>query len=217
MVRSFLDEGHATWAMPGREKGFYAAWKFLAQREWSPCGIKTIGRNWPDCRPSRKTPLLESLTVLGIHRRCMAGLSSLHLAALPGWAGFIKWRADQSEYEWQTVYPVDLVQYLAVRLWYERELVAKACRKRSASTAIVHALERNTKPPKSARHPSPTATDQARRRSSDAWRLAATGASAGFGTDPAAQTQAIETCGCCSNGSTDFPRVRAWSDMAQSF
>ena len=29
---AFLDEGHATWAMPGREKGFYVAWKFLAQQ-----------------------------------------------------------------------------------------------------------------------------------------------------------------------------------------
>ena len=32
---AFLDEGHATWPMPGREKGFYRAWKFLAEREWS--------------------------------------------------------------------------------------------------------------------------------------------------------------------------------------
>ena len=37
---AFLDEGHATWPMPGREKGFYAAWKLLAQKEWSPCGIR---------------------------------------------------------------------------------------------------------------------------------------------------------------------------------
>src|SRR2546425_5895921 len=27
---AFLDEGHATWPMPGRENGFYGAWKFLA-------------------------------------------------------------------------------------------------------------------------------------------------------------------------------------------
>ena len=26
-----------------------------------------------------------------------------------------------------TRYPIDLVQYLAVRVWYERELVQKAC------------------------------------------------------------------------------------------
>jgi uncharacterized protein YbcC (UPF0753/DUF2309 family) len=32
---AFLDEGHATWPMPRREKGFYGAWRFLAQQEWS--------------------------------------------------------------------------------------------------------------------------------------------------------------------------------------
>jgi len=36
---AYLDEGHATWAMPGREKGLYGAWKALAVHEWSPCGI----------------------------------------------------------------------------------------------------------------------------------------------------------------------------------
>ncbi|MEO8340606.1 MAG: putative inorganic carbon transporter subunit DabA, partial [Nitrospirota bacterium] len=33
---AFLDEGHATWTMPGREKGLYGAWKALAVHEWSP-------------------------------------------------------------------------------------------------------------------------------------------------------------------------------------
>ena len=51
----------------------------------------------------------------------MNGCALLHLF-------FIKWRADQGEYEWQSAYPIDLVQYLAARLWYERELVHQACR-----------------------------------------------------------------------------------------
>jgi len=37
---AFLDEGHATWSMPGREKGFYEAWRALAMNEWSTCGIR---------------------------------------------------------------------------------------------------------------------------------------------------------------------------------
>ena len=36
---AFLDEGHATWSMPGREQGLYAAWKTLAVKEWTTCGI----------------------------------------------------------------------------------------------------------------------------------------------------------------------------------
>ena len=126
---AFLDEGHATWPMPGREKGFYTAWKRLAQKEWSPCGIKNAREKLVRLPAQPDDALLESLGVLGIDAESRQEYLSLHLAALSGWAGFIKWRADQSEYAWQLAYPIDLVQYLAVRLWYERELVQQTCRK----------------------------------------------------------------------------------------
>src|SRR5918993_3090023 len=125
---AFLDEGHATWAMPGREKGLYGAWRFLAQQEWSPGAIKNSREKLARLPAQPEDALLESLNVLGIPAEARQDYLSLHLVALSGWAGFIKWRADQSEYEWQLAYPIDLVQYLAVRLWYERELVQKACR-----------------------------------------------------------------------------------------
>jgi len=125
---AFLDEGHATWPMPGREKGFYAAWKFLAQQEWSPCGIKISRKKLAGLPAQAEEALLDSLAALGIRSGAWQEYFSMHLAALAGWASFIKWRADQTEYEWQLAYPIDLVQYLAVRLWYERELVQKACR-----------------------------------------------------------------------------------------
>jgi uncharacterized protein len=125
---AFLDEGHAAWSMPGRESGFYAAWKSLARQEWSPCGLRN-SREKLACLPAHpEDAVLESLAALGLTREAWQEYLSLHLAALSGWAGFIKWRADQSEYEWQLAYPIDLVQYLAVRLWYERELVQQACR-----------------------------------------------------------------------------------------
>ncbi len=125
---AFLDEGHATWPMPGREKGFYAAWRFLAQQEWSPGAIKNSREKLARLPEQPEDALLESLAAIGIPADARQEYLSLHLAALSGWAGFIKWRADQSEYEWQLAYPIDLAQYLAVRLWYERELVQKACR-----------------------------------------------------------------------------------------
>ncbi len=125
---AFLDEDHAAWAMPGRERGFYAAWRSLAALEWSPCGITRSRRKLARLPAHPEDALLDHLAALSIPPEWWQDYLARHFAALPGWAGFIKWRADQTDYEWQHAYPVDLVQYLAARLWYERELVQRVCR-----------------------------------------------------------------------------------------
>jgi uncharacterized protein YbcC (UPF0753/DUF2309 family) len=53
---------------------------------------------------------------------------SQHLAALPGWVGYLKWRSHQRGRPWQEAYSIDLADYLAIRLFYERKLVESACR-----------------------------------------------------------------------------------------
>jgi uncharacterized protein YbcC (UPF0753/DUF2309 family) len=125
---AFLDEGHAPWPMPGRERDFYGAWKALAAHEWSPCGIKDSRKKIASLPEHPEDAVLDSLATLAIPSEFRQDYLSLQLAALPGWAGFIKWRGDQREYEWQQAYPVGLVKFLAVRLWYVRELVEQACR-----------------------------------------------------------------------------------------
>ena len=125
---SFLDEGHATWSMPGREQGFYAAWKSLAAREWSPCGIREARRKISALPEHPEDAVLESLEALGIPEPLRQDYLSLQLTGLPGWAGLIKWRAEQQDYAWQQAHPVTLVKFLAIRLWYVRELVQQACR-----------------------------------------------------------------------------------------
>ena len=125
---AYLDEGHATWAMPGREKGLYGAWKALAVHEWSPCGIVDSSKKISRLPEHPEDALLESLNALGIPAELRQDYLSLQLTALPGWAGFIKWRAEERDYPWQQAYPVGLVKFLAIRLWYARELVQQACR-----------------------------------------------------------------------------------------
>ena len=124
---AFLDEGHATWPMPGREKGLYGAWKSLAAHEWSPCEIADSRKKISRLPDHPEDALLESLDALAIPTELRQDYLALQLTALPGWAGFIKWRAEEREYAWQQAYPVGLVKYLAIRLWYARELVQKAC------------------------------------------------------------------------------------------
>jgi uncharacterized protein YbcC (UPF0753/DUF2309 family) len=125
---AFLDEGDATWSMPGRDRGLYKAWKALAAREWSPCGIKESRRKIGDLPEHAEDAVIYILQILGIPEEHRQDYLSLQLTALPGWAGFIKWRAEQQNYSWQEAYPANLVQFLAVRLWYVRELVQKDCR-----------------------------------------------------------------------------------------
>jgi uncharacterized protein YbcC (UPF0753/DUF2309 family) len=169
---AFLDEGHATWSMPGREKGFYGAWKFLAERECSPCGLKHSRKKLSRLPAQADDAVLQSLGLLGIPAERWQDYLSLQLAALAGWAGFIKWRADQDEYEWQKAYPIDLVQYLAVRLWYERELVQSACQRAFGIDGNMQALNAETE---KLRGPASHAAAGVAERDhlTDAWRLGA--------------------------------------------
>ncbi len=124
---AFLDEGHAVWPMPGRVHGFYRAWRALAVHEWSPCGIADSRRKIAALPDHPEDCLRDRLCDLGVPHPRWADYLAAELAALPGWAGFIRWRGDQPEYRWQQAFPISLVEYLAVRLWYERELVNRAC------------------------------------------------------------------------------------------
>lgn len=143
----FLDQGHAPWAMPLREKTFYGSWKALAQ--WEGSGFLMDIPDWT--RKLQQLPdqpedaVLACLQAMGLPQDVWSHVFSLHLAQLPGWTGFLKWRADQVDNEWQTAFPIDLVQYLAVRLFYERELVQRVCQDRlrlpGTYTAIASSME----------------------------------------------------------------------------
>ena len=125
----FLDEGHAPWSMPLRHKTFYGGWKLLAQEDRSgPLLGISLWQSKIQNLPNRpEEAILESLQVMAVPHDLWIDYLTLHLAQLAGWAGFIEWRSEQTEHEWQNAYRIDLVKYLAVRLFYEKELVALAC------------------------------------------------------------------------------------------
>lgn len=130
----FLDEGHAPWGMPDRKKTFFKAWKELVldDASGSILGIRDWKNkilNLPD-RP--EDAVLESLSLLGIPKNLWDSYFTLHLAQLSGWTGFIKWRSEQTDYAWQNAFPIDLIKYMAIRLFYEREFVMLACQEKLA-------------------------------------------------------------------------------------
>ena len=139
----FLDEGHAPWPMPNREETFYGGWKLLAQQDrlgplW---GIRHWGRKIQDLSPSPEEVVIESLQTLKVPKSLWSEYFTLHLAQLPGWTGFLKWRSEQADHEWQQAFPIDAVNYLAVRLFYERELVSLACEQGLAIEGTYTALQ----------------------------------------------------------------------------
>ena len=129
-VSGFLDEGHGPWGMPLREKTFYGSWKELAQDDafgsfMSIPDWKNKINNLPD-RP--EDAIFECMSMLSIPKEFWVDYFTLHLAQLAGWTGFLKWRSEQLDYEWQNAYPIDLIKYMAVRIFYEKELVGVTCR-----------------------------------------------------------------------------------------
>lgn len=123
-VAAFVDEGMADWAMPSRDGGFYAAWRDLAPRDGSlwMLGISSGARKIEALPVHPEDALISLLRRLGLPEGHWPGYLRHHLAALPGWAGYIRWRGQNPEYPEQARHPIDPVDYLAVRLFYEVEL-----------------------------------------------------------------------------------------------
>ena len=140
---AFCDEGEAAWPMPSRGDTFFRAWKAAAQYDLSLrwVGIERASSKIRALSDRPEDALLESLEMLKVPHPAWQEYLSLHVAALPGWAGFIKWRAEQTAYPWQEAYRIDLVKYLAVRLFYERELVATACQNALNCAGTVEAIQ----------------------------------------------------------------------------
>jgi hypothetical protein len=127
---AFLDEGMAGWEMPGRHDGFYQAWCKLAAKDFSGrfLGIKQFATKVRDLPDAPEDAIALSLQRLGIPEQRWAEYLSRQLAQLPGWAGFIRWLGENPSYSAVKRHPVDPLQYLAVRLFYEAELVETCCR-----------------------------------------------------------------------------------------
>jgi len=108
-LAAFLDEGRAHWPMPNREEGFYSAFRSLAGHdgEIPDDGVATD-------LPASPTVAIEAV-VNSYSEDQWEAIFEEQLAALPGWTGFIKQRADNGG-GWQSEYPISVEGYLAVRL-----------------------------------------------------------------------------------------------------
>jgi len=108
----YLDESQAVWSMPNREEGFYHAWKGLVMHDPAlKPSVRERLRNLPN---EAEHALKEALLGLEIPYWDVQEYLEAHLLALPGWAGMMLWRSEQSGKEKSL-----LTEYLAVRISME--------------------------------------------------------------------------------------------------
>ena len=113
-LSSFMDEGLAEWEMPNKEDGFYKAWRKLAKYD-SEVSIKDIQQI-----PKTASEALQHI-LKNIPEKDYINIFTFHLAALPGWTGYINYRSASNS-QWQQFYPIHLEDYLAVRLWIAQHI-----------------------------------------------------------------------------------------------
>ena len=128
-VTAFLDEGLAGWEMPGREEGFYQVWRNLAQKDFSGqlLGITDFAQKVHSLPAAPEEAIRSSLHQLEIPQEQWEDYLSRQLSLLPGWTRYIRWLGEHPTYHAQHKHPIDTTQYLAVRLFYEVELINIKC------------------------------------------------------------------------------------------
>ncbi|RLM66873.1 DUF2309 domain-containing protein [Halorubrum sp. Atlit-8R] len=108
-LSAFLDEGQAEWAMPNREAGFYDAFRSVARHDDEIPDDGLVAD-----LPASPTEAIEA-ALAPYPRERWEAVFEAQFAALPGWTGLLKRRADDGG-AWQSAYPITLTGYLAARL-----------------------------------------------------------------------------------------------------
>jgi len=116
-LAAFMDEGMAEWEMPNKNEGFYNAWRKLAVYDNDM--PKTTSSEIPKTSAETLTQILDGYVDADLTK-----ILTFHLAALPGWTGYINHR-NAHHSQWQQAYPITLQDYLAVRLWVAKKIEAE--------------------------------------------------------------------------------------------
>lgn len=126
-LSAFMDEGLAEWEMPGKEAGFYKAWRQLAKYD-QDIKIKA-GTEIPEHSGEALRQVLEEE-----QEKEYVTIFKHHLASLPGWTGYINYRIESNSL-WSQAYPITLEDYLAVRLWTAKQLQLEILPKHPVTSA----------------------------------------------------------------------------------
>ncbi|WP_434637615.1 DUF2309 domain-containing protein [Sulfurimonas sp. NW7] len=101
-ITRFLDEEQTTITMPNRELGMFETFKLYENFDYAKDSESFVNET------------LQKLKVKNVEQYLLAHILKLH-----GWAGFIKYRSEDPDYFSQQEYPSSLMDYMAIRLYFE--------------------------------------------------------------------------------------------------
>lgn len=105
-IARFLDEEQTTLSMADRDLGMFNTFKLYEGIEYAGDSQRYV------------EDALETLKVKNTEAYFLTHILKLH-----GWAGFIKYRSEDPDYFSQQQYPSSLMDYMAVRLYFELKYI----------------------------------------------------------------------------------------------
>ena len=141
-LASFLDQGVAAWHQTKRNEGFFTAWRASAYED-----MVRFDPELPDWQfeleglpdDALETVIWE-LDHLGIEESQWEGYLERIALEIPGWSGMFLWLQQNPGYEGMSQ-PVDMMDYLAVRLVLERLYGQRLTRRKWQIEASLYAIQ----------------------------------------------------------------------------
>ncbi len=127
-IAVYLDQGMAAWHPNDQHKGFYASWKHSAQNDlsWLFEDMDDWNDNLDALPDDSMETIIHELQRQGLSEDRWTGYLERLALELPGWSGMFLWRHTKPNYEGHTN-PVNMLDYLAVRLVLERLFAQRVC------------------------------------------------------------------------------------------
>ncbi|MCW8955489.1 MAG: DUF2309 domain-containing protein, partial [Gammaproteobacteria bacterium] len=128
-IANYLDQGLSAWHSADRSQGFYAAWKNSALHDlsWVFDQLPEWPNNIRELPDNALDSIVVSLTRLGLPQTHWGHYLERLALELPGWSGMFLWRQMNPGYD-DSNYPVNILDYLAVRLILEQLYGQRLCR-----------------------------------------------------------------------------------------
>lgn len=118
---AYFDRGEAAWGMPGKNQGFYAAWKSLViyDESYERAGVEGFRDYVKNLPVDSLLAVKKMLGELGIPAQFQKDYLSRHFAASPGWAGLMANLGRDLNFFSKEEKLKPLYDFLAVRLAYD--------------------------------------------------------------------------------------------------